>query len=130
MVVMTLAFISIQYVLVLCNSIGTPLDPKYIDIGKQLAIVLFCWVFSSLCNEFLVQVYCSVKQSLCGNTPCIQRWPSILYVVVTVILYWPLTSIWTLPKCNKHVTRGSHVVNCNLYWKSPINYSVNKNSGL
>uniref|UniRef100_A0A8C9FCA5 WD repeat domain 35 n=1 Tax=Pavo cristatus TaxID=9049 RepID=A0A8C9FCA5_PAVCR len=25
-----------QYVLVLCNSIGTPLDPKYIDIGKHL----------------------------------------------------------------------------------------------
>lgn len=28
--------ISLQYVLVLCNSIGTPLDPKYIDIGKHL----------------------------------------------------------------------------------------------
>lgn len=39
---MTLAFISIQYVLVLCNSIGTPLDPKYIDIGKQFTIVLIC----------------------------------------------------------------------------------------
>jgi len=70
-VVMTLAFISIQYVLVLCNSIGTPLDPKYIDVGKQLAIVLLCWNFSSLYNEFLMQV-CSMKQSLCGNTPCIQ----------------------------------------------------------
>lgn len=23
-----------QYVLILCNSIGTPLDSKYIDIGK------------------------------------------------------------------------------------------------
>lgn len=129
MVVMTLAFISIQYVLVLCNSIGTPLDPKYIDIGKQLAIVLFCWLLVFVMN-FLCKSIVTVKQSLCGNTPCIQRWPSVLYVVVTVILYWPLTSISTLPKCNKHVTRGSHVVNCNLYWKSPINYSVNKNSGL
>ncbi|VCX41263.1 unnamed protein product, partial [Gulo gulo] len=25
-----------QFVLVLCNSIGTPLDPKYIDIGKEM----------------------------------------------------------------------------------------------
>lgn len=67
---MTLAFIFIQYVLVLCNSIGTPLDPKYIDIGKQPAIV--CCIFSSIYNELLMQVCCSMKQSLCGNTPGIQ----------------------------------------------------------
>lgn len=42
-------FISLQYMLVLCNSIGTPLDPKYIDIGKQPGRVLFCcWCFPFL----------------------------------------------------------------------------------
>lgn len=54
-VVMTLAFISIQYVLVLCNSIGTPLDSKYIDVGKQLAVVLSvcCLFFLDFIMNFL-----------------------------------------------------------------------------
>lgn len=52
---MTLAFISIQYVLVLCNSIGTPLDSKYIDVGKQLAVVLSvcCLFFLDFIMNFL-----------------------------------------------------------------------------
>ena len=30
-------YLVFQHVLVLCNAIGTPLDSKYIEIGKQLA---------------------------------------------------------------------------------------------
>lgn len=35
-----LLFYFSQFVLVLCNSIGTPLDPKYIDIGKEMLIFI------------------------------------------------------------------------------------------
>lgn len=36
----TLCSVCSQFVLILCNSIGTPLDPKYIDIGKEVLIFI------------------------------------------------------------------------------------------
>lgn len=42
--------------LVLCNSIGTPLDPKYIDIGKHLVVVLLFGLLIIVGNQ-LSQIF-------------------------------------------------------------------------
>lgn len=63
-----LMFISLQYVLVLCNSIGTPLDPKYIDIGKQFATLTVHFFGNSRRKSALSQIH--ILQNSCPIVDC------------------------------------------------------------
>ncbi|XP_009982263.1 PREDICTED: WD repeat-containing protein 35-like, partial [Tauraco erythrolophus] len=59
---MMLAFISTQYVLVLCNSIGTPLDPKYIDIGPLFVTMTKTHVIAASKEAFYIWQYRVAKK--------------------------------------------------------------------
>ncbi|KAM6355755.1 WD repeat-containing protein 35 isoform 3-T3 [Podargus strigoides] len=51
-----------QYVLVLCNSIGTPLDPKYIDIGPLFVTMTKTHVIAASKEAFYVWQYRVAKK--------------------------------------------------------------------
>ncbi|NXA51529.1 WDR35 protein, partial [Nothocercus julius] len=51
-----------QYVLVLCNSIGTPLDPKYIDIGPLFVTMTKTHVIAASKEAFYVWQYRVAKR--------------------------------------------------------------------
>ncbi|XP_032299550.1 WD repeat-containing protein 35 [Coturnix japonica] len=55
-------FISLQYVLVLCNSIGTPLDPKYIDIGPLFVTMTKTHVIAASKEAFYIWQYRVAKR--------------------------------------------------------------------
>lgn len=55
-----------QYVLILCNSIGTPLDSKYIDIGEFLQVTNNNLVMKLICGFFL-WISGSINQAPCSH---------------------------------------------------------------
>ena len=57
-------YLVFQHVLVLCNAIGTPLDSKYIEIGKPWVVVFVPWRETgefSRCSWLTVHLFCFIE---------------------------------------------------------------------
>lgn len=107
----------LQYVLILCNTIGTPLDSKYIDIGEWTQLALGEHLSSLDCTPVGIVEWPHPESAQRGKVKALEKVPSVkLLQEITHPACWYRGGCDTATRCPRCLNDRPSVSCC---WEPP-----------